>query len=72
MFSEAISSISCRWRPSSSEIAFPISGSASASIDVKKPGETLDVVESVGDVLGWANDMGGSSRSAAVKAARLR
>src|SRR5690242_13008352 len=35
MFSEAISSISCRWRPSSPLIAAAISGSASASVAVK-------------------------------------
>jgi hypothetical protein len=35
MFSDAISSISCRWRPSSPLIAAAISGSASASVAVK-------------------------------------
>src|SRR5215468_7288735 len=35
MFSEAISSISCCWRPSSPLIAAAISGSASARVAVK-------------------------------------
>src|SRR6476660_21485 len=35
MFSDAISSTSCRWRPSSPLIAAAISGSASASVAVK-------------------------------------
>ena len=37
MFSDAISSILSRWRPSSSSIASAISGSVSASEAVKKP-----------------------------------
>jgi hypothetical protein len=37
MFSEAISSISCCWRPSSLAIESAISGSLSASEALKKP-----------------------------------
>src|SRR5436305_12405156 len=45
MFSEAISSISCRWRPSSPLIAAAISGSASASVAVKNESGAEAVLE---------------------------
>src|SRR5438445_1336605 len=45
MFSDAISSISCRWRPSSPLIAAAISGSASASVAVKNESGAEAVLE---------------------------
>jgi len=42
MFSDAISSISWRWRPSSLRIAPKISGSASASVVSKKDSNLLE------------------------------
>src|SRR5262245_66314643 len=52
MFSEAISSISCRCRPSSPLIAAAISGSASARVAVKKESgaEAVLAEELIGEI----------------------
>src|ERR1700733_7978415 len=53
MFSEAISSISWRWRPSSPRIAAAISGSASASVAVKnESGAEAVLAELAGGFMG--------------------
>src|SRR5712671_223864 len=53
MFSDAISSISWRWRPSSPRIAAAISGSASASVAVKnESGEEAVLAELAGGFIG--------------------
>src|SRR6185369_2327861 len=52
MFSDAISSTSCRWRPSSPLIAAAISGSASASVAVKNESGADAVLELEEAVMG--------------------